>query len=93
VEVLVEPDHWSALDRANHRLEALYRHLSVATEYGDDIEERRIRSDIASIYALRRRLLRDLGADFSGASFSHQQGQEAFAPVPGRPSLRVPHER
>ena len=67
VEVLVEPDPWSALDRAHHRLKALYRHLSVATGYGDEIEVRRIRSDIASIYALRRRLLCDLGADFSGA--------------------------
>jgi hypothetical protein len=66
MEFPMETDHWSALERANHQLGSLYRYLSVAVGYGDDIEVKRIRTDIASIYALRRRLLGDLGAVFTG---------------------------
>jgi hypothetical protein len=62
----MESDHWSALAAANHRLDSLYRHLSVAAGYGDNFEVTRIRTDIASVYALRRRVLGDLGVDFLG---------------------------
>jgi hypothetical protein len=63
--LLMETDHWSALATANHQLEALKRHLLIAGGYGDDAEVSRIRADIASVYALRRHLLRHLGVDFS----------------------------
>jgi hypothetical protein len=66
VELPVEADHWRALATANHQLDALYRHLSIADGYGDETEVRRIRADIASIYALRRRLLGHLGASVMG---------------------------
>lgn len=56
----MEADHWSALAAVNFQIEALTRHLFIAGGYGDESEISRIRSDIASLYALRRRLLGDL---------------------------------
>jgi hypothetical protein len=64
----MEAEHWNALATANHRIEALARHLFIAKGYGDDAEISRIRSDIASLYALRRRLLGNLAGDISPAA-------------------------
>ena len=64
----MEAEHWNALATANHRIEALRRHLFIAEGYGDNSEISRIRSDIASLYALRRRLLGNLAADISPAA-------------------------
>jgi hypothetical protein len=60
----METAHWGALATANRQLDALNRHLLVARGYGDDSEVNRISADIASINALRRRLLDHLGTDF-----------------------------
>ena len=59
----MESDHWSALAAANFQIDALTRHLFIAGGYGDESEISRIRSDIASLYALRRRLLGNLALD------------------------------
>jgi hypothetical protein len=63
----MESDHWSALAAANFQIEALTRHLLIAGGYGDESEIGRIRSNIASLYALRRQLLGNLAVEMAKA--------------------------